>query len=387
MAAAFLPALTVVWMCGTGCAGPSSPIGAPWVFSASEVKRHRLGELRERLARFVGANPEIRFFPPRQVLHERTAATVRVYDPGGIRENYVLIIRHNGLDVTKSFLRQATIRNESEGRELVLHIPSLKLSPVKEHVIEVAYGLSEKEILAYAWYEPPHCDAFDQRSLATTGSFHPSFRVVHAIENLSAESGFSAVFTAALIAQESGFNPRTVSWARALGLTQITPAADEELVERFPAWPRHPSIDQVSVPHLKFMVLSGSVNPKNDWRLDSERSIMGGLAYLDLLSKWWSTKENIRKVERAAVGQIQLPRNADFSEERTKLLLASYNSGFARVMNAVNRMGPGWLRVRELRGARRYVSRIFSFCDSFSEEAIVASPEVEQEGDLDENAT
>ena len=51
---------------------------------------------------------------------------------------------------------------------------------------------------------------------------------------------------------------------------------------------------------------------------------------------------------------------------RVKLLLASYNSGYFRVMSAFSRKGPEWLNAPELRGVRGYVNRIMSYCDGFS---------------------
>jgi soluble lytic murein transglycosylase-like protein len=60
---------------------------------------------------------------------------------------------------------------------------------------------------------------------------------------------------------------------------------------------------------------------------------------------------------------------ARFDEaERTKLLLASYNSGYARVLTALRTYGKNWITSPELHEARRYVNRISSYCDYFSQD-------------------
>jgi soluble lytic murein transglycosylase-like protein len=160
-----------------------------------------------------------------------------------------------------------------------------------------------------------------------------------------------------LIAQESSFNPRTVSWAKAMGLTQVTPIAEDEVSSQIPdydSWPKYKGgTGRLPASVIKMMVLSGRINDKNDWKLDRELSIRGGLAYLSFLQKLWSTPAMMARFDDI---------------ERTKLVLASYNSGRVRVLSAVHRYGKAWLRAPQLREARLYVNRIFSFCDSFSQE-------------------
>jgi soluble lytic murein transglycosylase-like protein len=232
------------------------------------------------------------------------------------------------------------------GPEVRLRVPHLRLSPRRDNVIEVFYGD------AYANYPLPRCDLFRNLPITHTGEFKPSPELVRAIERVARESGFSPAFAAALIAQESGFDPRQISWAKAIGLTQVTSLAEEELrarkAENVANWPKYPEIDTYPVFLLKAMITAGEINSGNEWRLHPERSIRGGLAYARILVDLW--------------------KNATPEDHRARLIMASYNSGYARVAGALERGGEDWLNSRELREAKAYVGRVSSFCDSFGGE-------------------
>lgn len=88
---------------------------------------------------------------------------------------------------------------------------------------------------------------------------------------------------AAVIYQESKFNPQSESWAGAVGLMQLMP----ETAERF-----------------------GASNP-----LDPAQNIRAGVKFLKHLDTYW-TKENVRE------------------EDRIKFILASYNAGLSHIIDA-----------------------------------------------------
>ena len=345
----------------TGCAGPSTPLGAPWATDSSQVKNGPLSFIAS-IFKISGRKPDamaanIRIYPQRQILHRPSPMTVVVEDLGGIRANYKLVVRYNGLDVTPSFLRQANLDFSDDGKHLVIQVPTIRLTPQRDHLIEVVYG-SGSTLNAYARLAPPTCKAVDrQKTIVTTEKFEPTNELLSLIKDISKQTGFSAAFTAALIAQESGFDPSSVSWARAIGLTQVTPIADQELGKTNSDWPRYPGINDMSQPWIKMLVLTGTANEQNEWRLNPRRSIQGGLNYAHLLLDRWRTGENTDKI-RAAF--------EDPDSETTKLVLASYHSGYARVNSAFTRLGRSWLTAPELKEARKYVNRVFSFCDHFS---------------------
>ncbi|MBI3543556.1 MAG: transglycosylase SLT domain-containing protein [Deltaproteobacteria bacterium] len=262
----------------TGCAGPTTPLGAPWATVSSETRN---GPLAFISSLFKLEKADIRFWPRHQRLHGPGPLTILINDPSGVKSNYHLVVRHNGLDVTSSFLRQATVTKQP--KSLRIFVPLVRLPADRENLIEVFYMES------YARYEAPRCHAFKQGPLVSTNGFTPNQQLLELIRNISREHGFSPAFTAGLIAQESGFDPRTVSWAKAIGLTQVTPSA--------------------------------RIRTTFD---DPDTAL-------------------------------------------TQLVLASYNSGYTRVSNAFARGGANWLSSTELREARKYVGRITSYCDQFSE--------------------
>jgi hypothetical protein len=333
----------------TGCAGPTTPLGAPWATNESETRN---GPLAYISSLFKIEQAEIRFYPRRQNLHGPHPFTILIHDPAGVKSNFHLIVRHNGLEVTPSFLRQAQVT--INGKDLRIHVPLVRLPADRDNLIEVIYMDS------YARYESPRCNAFS-RELPLVGApgFNTDPRLLEIIRRISRLHGFSPAFTAALIAQESGFNPRTVSWAKAIGLTQVTPLAEDEIVSGNSTWPRYPGINELPALFVKALVVSGNANRSNEWRLDSELSIHGGLTFAELLARRWSAPDSLARLKQ---------QFADPDDALTRLVLASYNSGFARVNGAQSRLGPNWLSAPELREARKYVNRITSYCDQFSEQ-------------------
>lgn len=343
-----------------GCAGPATPLGALWATTSTEVKNGPLSFIAS-IFNFAGRGPDsvsdIRFYPKRQILHRATPMTVVVEDLNGIRANYKLVVRYNGMDVTPSFMRQATVSYHDDGRQLVVRVPTIRLSPKKDHLIEIIYGNNGTRLNSYARYQPPTCNALEHRNILSTDVFAPESELVGLIRTISEQTGFSPAFAAALVAQESSFNPRTISWARAIGLTQVTPVADDELAKNYSSWPRYPGLNSMPLPWVKMLVLTGTANEQNEWRLNPRASIFGGLTYLHMLVERWHEPDNLSRIRAVS---------DDPDQEITRLVLASYNSGYARVQGAYSRLGRAWLTAPELREARKYVNRIFSLCDHFA---------------------
>ncbi len=340
-----------------GCAGPSTPLGAVWAFHPSQVDRTLASVPDEPAVTEGEPGVHIDFNPTRQVLHGPKPLIVKIEDFNGIPENPKLQVRYDGLDVTTTFLSQARRTSQSKNRELYLRIPVVRLSPHADHRIEVKY-YNSKGRPSWAYYKAPVCRALDYKPVKHTDSFTPDGSLLEKIARLSHDAEINPALVTALIAQESSFNPRTVSWARAMGLTQMTPIAEDEISDRaddFEKWPHYKGSEHIPASVLKMMVMSGQINEHNDWRLDQELSIKGGLAYLKFLQARWSSPAMAARFDEV---------------ERTKLILASYNSGSARVMTALSHYGKNWLKAPELHEAQLYVNRIFSFCDFFSQEQI-----------------
>ena len=107
--------------------------------------------------------------------------------------------------------------------------------------------------------------------------------------------GSNPAFTAALIAQESAFDPKSGELsAGEMGLTQVTPVAEEEVEAAFSAAGRATRA-ATSIPprSSSYLVMSGEINASNEWRLNPERSIRGGLLFAQKLADRWLDSDEL----------------------------------------------------------------------------------------------
>jgi hypothetical protein len=394
-------ALLVLLVLTSSCAGPTTPLGAIWSLTPEAAKQKKIlmnalqarafddtasktrpetppppapTETAQRVAQLSipatppprnrdpsspKPRPHISFWPKRQNLHARTPLRISITDPTtDSLQGYRLIVRYNGADVTSTFLMRATVEQDYGERSLLIENPSIRLSPSTDHEIEVFY-LSPSGRVAYAAYENPRCYAFRPRAVHRLGEFDSDTKIISSISNISSKGGLSPSFFTALVAQESAFNTKVVSWSHALGLTQITSSAEADFIDKYSNWPRYKGVNDLSVPILKAMITAGVLNPETEWRLDPEKSIQGGVDYAILLAERWSTPERLAKIKATF---------ADPEKAHTELVLASYHSGYARVLSAFEHLGKHWMYSPDLREARKYVHKVESYCDYFSEE-------------------
>jgi len=332
------------------CAGPMSPFGS---LDLRQKNAKDDGKLSEK-----GQTARLRFAPERQVLHTSSPFSVIIEDPEGVPENFHLVINFNGMDVTRAFMAHAEKESlDPMNREVRLTTKWLRLLPNRENAIKVTYYRSAKDKTATATYMPPSCSAFaSNRMLFAVPEFDPPMMVLQLINQDASKKNLNPFFVAALVAQESSFDPHALSHSRALGLTQVTTLGEEEILKRIDGWPRYPGIETLPLPLVRLGILSGRIHAGNEWRLDPARSIEGGVEYLSYLSDYWQRPEKRAQIERK-LG----PGDNALSE----VMLASYNSGAARVSEALDRDGQKWLQDEELQEARKYVRRVVSYCDHF----------------------
>lgn len=334
-----------------GCAGPMTPFGAIHGF-APKAKL-----LLERILPGRDQEARVRFYPRRQVLHTAGKFSIEIEDAKGIPKDFKLTLIYNGEDVSRQFLARAERVYADGDTKLVLTSKSLRLPAGRQNDISVSYQRDRDSNTVISRLDPPTCSAFAVRQeLADTGQFKPPARVIASINRYSGQRNLNPYFVAGLIAQESAFDPRAISRSKALGLTQITSLGEGEVVKKFTDWPRHPDLENMSVPALRMAILRGKINARNEWRLDPERSVEGGIEYLSYLSDYWSKPDK----------RLQLVKHLDIDDEvLSEVMLASYNSGASRVSEAIDRRGRDWLQDEELGEARKYVRRVNSYCDHF----------------------
>jgi len=290
---------------------------------------------------------------------------VTIEDPLGIGPDSKVRLFYNGLDVTGKFLTQAKKQYlNNEHTKIQYSVSNVRILPLRENKIYFGYmrNLESKPVIAK--YEPPHCSLFMPEKLASTHEFELPNNLKKMLQDFSTEQKINPNYVAGLVAQESSFDTKAVSWDKAIGLTQITPLGEAEIFKNDMKWPRYPGINGMSPGTLKVLVSRGRINSRNEWRLDPALSIKGGLAYIKYLNDFWSRPEN-----RSKLSSIY----PDPDREVSSVILASYNSGPARVSVAMGKYGDRWLKDSpELDEAKLYVKRVTSYCDYFSQ-----SPEEE----------
>lgn len=323
-------------------------------FLTDQLRATGTGEVRE-------SHVDIEFNPPRQIWHELTDFSVDVLSETPISDPEFHII-YNGKDVTSVFLKHASVSESDDGLSMRYAFRDLQLTAGIQHAISVVFRPNPWAEAVEVEYSEPVCRPEEQWSIRNTRPFAPDPSLLSMIEHLSIEGKINPSLLAGLIAQESGFEPEAVSWAKAIGLTQVTEQADQELQKRFTDWPRNPEVSTMTVPVLKSMIKIGQINPENDWRLNPVYSIQGGIEYLGIVSGYWSRENN---------KQILVELSLDSPDDLLNVLLASYNSGPARVKHQINTLKSDWLMSDKLKEANKYVRKIRSYCYHFSREGDV----------------
>lgn len=344
----------------SGCAGPATPLGAVWALTPGQARATDEME-KARQASGKGDFPKIEFSPERQILHGPSKMMIVIEDQAiASLSDSSLLVHYNGLDISQSFLSRSRVIYDPHRGRILIENPQIRLAASSDHFIEVAFRDAEGRY-AYARYEPPRCDAFRPSSVLRLGEFASHQHQAELISRIARAKGLNPAFATGLVAQESGFNPAAVSWAKAVGLTQVTPVAETEVLRLYEGWPQYPGLNDRTASEVKELVNAGIVNERNEWRLDEELSVRGGLQYLTILSDRWSTPEMRARIQKLF---------PDPAIAETQLVLASYHSGYTRVLEAFNRDGRDWIYDPTLGEARKYVNRIFSFCNFFSEKEI-----------------
>ena len=344
----------------SGCLGPTTPLGA--------VDRWR----GEDGAPVAGADApaeaaekaQIRFFPSVQRVHGPYTWQVAVVDPHAADRPDARRLRvfYNGLEVTASarfqFRVAYRLAGAGEREALLLEMPHLRLPPLDDHEIVVEYTPARGLPLAARYHFPAVRDLEAEEALAGTEPFSVSPRVLEAVFEASRHYRLNPVLLAALIAQESSFNPHAVSKARAIGLTQITHLAERDIAAAFPHWPRYRGIERLSRSRLRALIPQ-VVHGGNEWRLDPVKSVWGGAHYLAYLRTRLTHERNRPKLGLGGEDEDRILAEA---------CLAAYNSGLTRTLSWLSRHGGQWLDQGDAREARRYVRKILSFYGAFREE-------------------
>lgn len=331
-----------------GCAGPVSPFGGLEVWSGD-------GESFLFHSNQVPTT-EFSLYPKRQVLHKPSNFKIELSlnQKETLRTKPQIKVVYNKKEVTNTFLKKAVLQEGPE-KQVQYIFKKLNLKPDRRHQIDVYWRPQNDSSFYHLAYLPPDCPIHTSRGIASTAPFNPKQEYIKTINSMAISQQLNPSMLAGLIAQESGFNPSLVSHAKAVGLTQVTAIADEEIKKIKPEWRSDPRIQKLSIYEVERLIKKQEISLRQDWRLNPVQAIEGGALYINYLVNYWNQSEN--KTLLAANPKI----------ETTEVILASYNSGAARVKSKIKASGEQWLDDEDLKEAFKYVNSVESYCYHFSE--------------------
>lgn len=365
---------TYVFLAGSlsACAGPTTPFGAihDLLFASKTklpVSPDKSNEAKELQGEFFSpqalSKATISFYPERQLLHKTSDFKVKITDPEGIPSEAEIKIFYQEYDVTETFKNRALHIVNIDKTELTLEYNHLRLLSDRPNHVRFVYRRQPGAIAAVADYLAPYCSFDEMNQIHTLGSFTPPKYILKYIEHWSMHEKVNPTLIAGLVAQESSFDTRAVSWAKAIGLTQVTNIADLDLARgavNTKDWPRSEAIRRYPATVVKGMISAGKITAKDDYRLDPEKSVRGGLLYIKHLETYWRKQKNYQVLQEV-FGDPELAM--------TEVILASYNSGAARVKKALKTKGVNYLNAKNLTEAKKYVRNINSYCFHFGQKS------------------
>lgn len=163
-------------------------------------------------------------------------------------------------------------------------------------------------------------------------------------------------FVAALMAKESGFDPRATSGMPANGIAQMTHIADLDLrlISRdAPAWrwmwdevrrwPRSPLVHDslATKARTDSLLAAGTLGPRTEYLFDPRLSTRASIFWLRVLAHVWT--EDTWPGEYGTMARAKLANGGPLSEsDLLALVTVSYNQGHPYVAGLVQRYGRDW---------------------------------------------
>lgn len=344
----FLINILSTWFFITSCAGPTTPFGGDIFISQSFT-------IDKNQANYTSAKVQIGATPDRQYYNSPYDLKLSIFDPKFDLTKFRYEIIYNNKILNRWFKSEEIIFPKSKSDPVVIKFKNLSILPGNINKISFLYYPIGSPGPVIHKLKVPDCHHDNQKDSFKISRFDVKQELESNIKELATLYGYNSSMIAALIAQESSFNPSAISIAKALGLTQVTPMAHTEILKYRPHWKIYPRFNKLPFLNLKSKVITREINSTNDWRMDEKKSIEGGILYLNYLNQYWKTSEKIDIL--ADVFDLDIPK--------TDILLASYNSGAFRVKKSIMKNRKDWLFDESLYEARKYVMNIKSYCYSF----------------------
>jgi hypothetical protein len=341
------------------CAGPTNPFGSDLsnIFDIQNDYEKRIPTDNFRQTAGYDEKITIEFFPKMQNWHRTHDIFVHIKSESSpiYLQNIRFFWDHK--DVTNTIFRNYDVILQNP-RDLIIKLNDIRLRPSDDNQIFVYYSNINNGQIFGQEYLPPRCILTEDQNVANTRPFKVKKSFLKLVDKQAEINELNPSLLTALIAQESGFNYKAVSYAKAIGLTQVTNLASAHVKRKYRRWKSDKRISKLPAPIIRAMVRMGKITRKHDWRLDKEKSVIGGIEYINYLENYWMANENI--INRSYGNHI----NKD--QILTDLILSSYNSGPYRTKSELIANGRQWKDAKSLKEAKNYINKIKSYCYHFS---------------------
>ena len=340
----------VFWMLFilASCAGPSNPFGSNLFVSSEFVVNHTARGL-------ASASIEVKSNPPVKLYNTPYDLKIHLKSNNVFDKSFRYEIIYNNKKLDRWWTSE-DIKISPNKKEATISFNQLSLIPgVRNEIYFLFYPNSNANPITYK-FKDPYCNFKFKEPIIKLSEYNNGPAYTQKINYVSIQHNVNSFLLASLVAQESSFNPKAVSWAKAIGLTQVTPLANQDIIKIKTSWASYPNINRMSYIELKYKIANGHINGSNDWRLDTDKSLEGGAIFLNELEHFWNQKDT-QKLLTDTFDEIPY----------TDIILASYNSGATRVKRNIKSYNKQWLWAKELKEARKYVMNIKSYCHQFKQ--------------------
>ncbi len=341
------------------CAGPTSPFGKiePNLIKSLSQKDKNFRKIALVIDQSSIDKIQITLSPQRQLIHDKSKLKISILDPNGFSPDYKIKVFYDHFDVTESFLSNSKKSLSQNKKSMIFTLDNFRMIPAKENKIIIAYRRNSISPIVYTEYKKPTCRLRVDHKIGNISPFNSNKETIKTLEQIAFNEKINPNFLAGLVAQESGFNSRAVSSSKAIGLTQVTPIAEKQLLKNHPDWPRYEKANHIPIILLKSLIKIGTINAQNEWRLNTQYSLQGGVEFLSYIEQYWKKEENEWLIQKF-FGQDKNILN--------DIILASYNSGPYRVKQSIRKKGLEWRQASFLKEANIYIKKVNSYCYHFA---------------------
>lgn len=335
------------------CTGPVGPFGSVDSFMPPKAQKD-----------FAAINFDnkstITFERPYQVWHGPMNLAFKVESSTAFDNSSELLVFYNQKDITYQ-LENWQVEQLNSNTRLYRWPKKLYLSPHSENQLIFAFKANNQEQWTKAELLPPECSVDQNIPLRSMDEFRGQWQMLNRLEKIAVEKSINPSYFAGLLASLSSFDNSVVGPHREIGIAQIGPLEALQIEVGKPHWERIKTLDTMNPIGIRLLHLLGTIDAKQDWRLDEEKSLLGSIEYLSMIKSFWSTTSN-QVIFKQAFNQSEEESTIEYPD----IISASYMEGPVKVLEAVKNYGKFWRSFKDMKRASFVAAKSRSYCSQFS---------------------